>query len=215
MEMVRSRSYLIREFLVLFVVLPLSLVLPYFFILKVAFTLIGFIYVVYILHATEEVEYRVKRDLNWKHFWKRFVLTSIFVVVSTVVYMYLMEPTKLFYVPLKRPLLFLIILFSYTLLSAWPQEILFRTFFFSRYQSLFNDERLLIFTNAILFSLAHLFFRNALVLLITLIGGLIFAFTYLKFRSTTLVTIEHAIYGNWLYAVGLGYILDFPGFDSA
>lgn len=215
MERIYSRSYLIREFLVLFVVLPLSLVLPYLFILKVVFTLIGFIYVVYILHSTEEVEYKVKGNLNWKHFWKRFVITSFFVVLSTVVYMYLVEPSKLFYVPLKRPLLFLVILFSYTLLSAWPQEILFRTFFFSRYQSLFSDERLLIFTNAVLFSLAHLFFRNALVLIITLIGGLIFAITYLKFRSTTLVTIEHAIYGNWLYAVGLGYMLDFPGFEPA
>lgn len=72
----------------------------------------------------------------------------------------------------------------------------------------------MVIINAIIFSLAHLFFKNGLVLLVTFIGGVIFSLTYLKFKSTALVTIEHALYGNWLFTVGMGQMLDFPGFDN-
>ncbi|MAK35391.1 MAG: CPBP family intramembrane metalloprotease, partial [Flavobacteriaceae bacterium] len=30
----------------------------------------------------------------------------------------------------------------------------------------------------------------------------------------TLVTIEHALYGNWLFTVGMGQMLAFPGMES-
>ncbi len=204
----------IIEFFILFIILPVSLATPYPLFLKILFSVVGFVYVLFVLHYKEGVEYNIKKGVDWKKFWVRVAFTFIFVVVSTVIYMVLMEPKNIFYVPLHHPLLFSFILFSYTLLSAWPQEILYRTFFFKRYKTLFPNKKFLVFLNAILFSLAHLFFRNSLVLLITFIGGIIFALTYLKFRSTTLVTIEHAIYGNWLYTVGLGYMLDFPGFDG-
>ena len=51
--------------------------------------------------------------------------------------------------------------------SVYPQELIYRTFYFHRYSSLFRNKTLFIFLNAILFSLAHLFFRNALVLILT------------------------------------------------
>ncbi len=205
---------MIIEFLVLFAILPISLAFHYPLWLKVLLTVLGFLYVLYVLHYIVGIEYKVKKGLNWNQFWKRLLLTFVFVVLSTIIYMQLVEPKNLFYVPLHHPGLFLMILFTYTLLSAWPQEILYRTFFFQRYKSFTSKKWVMVLSNALLFSLAHLFFRKWLVLLITFIGGIIFALTYLKFRSTTLVTIEHAIYGNWLYTVGLGYMLDFPGFDG-
>jgi membrane protease YdiL (CAAX protease family) len=69
---------------------------------------------------------------------------------------------------------------------------------------------LFILINAGLFSLAHLFFRNALVMLLTFLGGILFALTFKKTKSTLLVSIEHSIYGCWLFTVGMGEILGFP-----
>jgi uncharacterized protein len=69
---------------------------------------------------------------------------------------------------------------------------------------------LLIFINAIVFCLAHLFFKNTLVLALTFIGGLLFGMTFYKSKSTLFVTIEHAIYGCWLFTVGMGNMLGFP-----
>ena len=64
--------------------------------------------------------------------------------------------------------------------------------------------------NAALFSLAHIFFKNTLVMILTFIGGILFALTFKKTKSTLLVSIEHAIYGSWLFTVGMGEMLGFP-----
>jgi len=98
----------------------------------------------------------------------------------------------------------------YSLFSVYPQELIYRTFFFQRYEGLFKSEVLFILVNAALFSLAHLFFRNALVMLLTFLGGILFALTFKKTKSTLLVSIEHSIYGCWLFTVGMGEMLGFP-----
>jgi membrane protease YdiL (CAAX protease family) len=93
---------------------------------------------------------------------------------------------------------------------VYPQELIYRTFYFQRYSKLFNNNSLFIFINAIVFSLAHIFFRNTLVIVLTFLGGLLFALTYSKTQSTLLVSIEHAVYGCWLFTVGMGEMLGFP-----
>jgi membrane protease YdiL (CAAX protease family) len=123
---------------------------------------------------------------------------------------WLIDKENLFYVVMHKPILWVSILFIYSIFSVYPQELIFRTFYFQRYKSLFKSKALLIFINAIVFSLAHLFFRNTLVLVLTFLGGLLFAFTFYKSKSTLFVTIEHAIYGCWLYTVGMGSMLGFP-----
>jgi membrane protease YdiL (CAAX protease family) len=55
-----------------------------------------------------------------------------------------------------------------------------------------------------------MFLKNSLVMLLTFLGGILFAITFHKTRSTLLVSIEHAIYGIWLFTVGMGEMLAFP-----
>lgn len=66
------------------------------------------------------------------------------------------------------------------------------------------------FLNAIVFSLGHIFFKNSLVIILTFLGGILFAITFNKTKSTLLVSIEHVIYGCWLFTVGMGAMLGFP-----
>ena len=98
----------------------------------------------------------------------------------------------------------------YSVVSVYPQEFLYRSFFFSRYGLLFKNPYLLIAVNALLFSFAHILFKNLFVLIITLIGGLIFAITFFRTKSLLLTSIEHALYGSWLFTVGMGEMLAFP-----
>lgn len=116
--------------------------------------------------------------------------------------------------PLNNPKLFVVILGVYTFLSVWPQEIIYRTFFYKRYQDLCSSKIVFMVLNAVIFSLAHVFLKNILVLILTFIGGLLFIYTYTKTKSTTLVSIEHALYGNWLFTVGMGQMLAFPGMEA-
>ena len=57
--------------------------------------------------------------------------------------------------------------------------------------------------NIFLFSFAHIYFANWTILLFTLIGGAIFAHTYLRTRSLLVVTIEHTMYGVLILSSGL------------
>jgi len=202
------------ELLILFILLPVSLAFSYPIWIKTLLVLIGFIYIVIIMLRVEKISFRINKKLNWKHFWKRTLITFVLITIITTAYVYFVDASKLFCVPLNKPKLWIGILLVYTFLSVWPQEIIYRTFFFVRYERLFKDKKLLIFVNAIVFSLAHIFFRNTLVIVLTFVGGLLFAYTFYKTRSTVMVSIEHAFYGNWLFTVGMGQMLAFPGMEA-
>lgn len=210
----KSRTYLASELLLLFVLLPISLVFSYSFILKAIFILLGFIYIAVVLIRFEKISFKTSIRIEWSRFWKRIGLLFLGIILITSLYVFLMDANKLFCVIINKPLMWISIFGVYTLLSVWPQEIVYRTFFFARYEALFQNKKLLIFVNAILFSLAHLFFKNTLVIVLTFIGGLFFSYTYYKSKSTLLVSVEHALYGNWLFTVGMGEVLAFPGMES-
>jgi membrane protease YdiL (CAAX protease family) len=207
--------YLLIEFFLLFIVLPISFAYDYSFYLKVGLALIGFGYIIYILHKIEGISFKTKVKKDWRLFFKRIVIQFAVIALLTSLFVWYEDKSNLFYVPKNNPFLFIIILGVYTFLSVWPQELIYRTFFFSRYEKLFHSKSLFIFINAIVFSLAHIFFRNTLVLVLTFIGGLLFAITFFKTRSTLLVSIEHALYGNWLFTIGMGQMLAFPGMETS
>ena len=210
----KSRKYLSIEMFVLFIIIPLSLSLTISFWLKATLLISGFIYAIIVMLREEKGSFKIQRNLEWNPFWKRTLVLFIGITIITTLYVYFMDANKLFCVPINKPKLWIIILLVYTFLSVWPQEIIYRTFFFTRYERLFQNKKLLVFVNAIIFSMAHLFFRNTLVIILTFIGGLLFGMTYLKTKSTLLVSIEHAIYGNWFFTVGMGQMLAFPGMES-
>jgi membrane protease YdiL (CAAX protease family) len=200
----------IVEFLVLFIVLPVSFALNYPLAIKLGLGLIGLFYVFFVLLRVEKNKFKINPNLNWKEFWKSTLFKLSLIATLTILFVWLTDKESLFEVMLNKPLLWVVILFAYSLFSVYPQEILYRIFFFQRYRVLFKNEFILVFVNAVVFSLAHLFFKNTLVLLLTFLGGILFALTYKKTKSTLLVSIEHAIYGCWLFTVGMGEMLGFP-----
>lgn len=208
--MIQSKHYKSAELFSLFILMPIVLTLPIPFKMKGVLGLLGFAYVIYVLLKVEKLKFKISEHLNWKVFWKRTLLKLLALMVLSIIYVSIFDKENLFEVVLNKPKLWMIILLVYTLLSVYPQELIYRTFFFYRYQNLFSNKALIVFVNAILFSLGHLFFRNTLVLAITFLGGMIFALTFQKTQSTLLVSIEHAIYGCWLFTVGMGNMLGFP-----
>jgi len=116
----------------------------------------------------------------------------------------LLRPDQLFALIKEKPLLWLLIILLYPLISAYPQEILYRTFFFHRYKSLFDQKWKLITVNALLFGYMHILFHNWIAVLLTIGGGFIFAWIYERSHSTVLVSLTHALYGDMLFTLGLG-----------
>jgi membrane protease YdiL (CAAX protease family) len=205
-----STNYKLSELFILFIVFPIIITIDFPIWIKLIMGSLGFFYVTYLLLKVEHMQIKIKTTIKWKSFWISTLLKFLFIVIVTVLYVWLTDKIQLFNVVKSKPLLWVVILFVYSIFSVYPQEIIYRTFFFKRYRSLIRNEYVFIFINALVFSLGHIFFSNFLVMILTFFGGLLFAFTFSKTKSTVLVSIEHAIYGCWLFTVGMGSMLGFP-----
>jgi len=113
-------------------------------------------------------------------------------------------PDLLLSFPLQRPLIWAAILVVYPLLSVYPQEIIFRAFLFHRYQPVLSSPAARVVASALLFGWAHVLFGNWTAPLLSTAGGFLFAWTYHRSGSLRLVAIEHALWGGWVFTVGLG-----------
>lgn len=107
----------------------------------------------------------------------------------------------------RAPIILLIIAVFYPWLSAYPQEITHRAFFFHRYAPILRSTPAMIAVNALAFMWLHAPFWSPEALLLTLPGGVLFAWTYSRSRSTLATTVEHAAYGWWAFFVGLGWFV--------
>jgi len=99
----------------------------------------------------------------------------------------------------------------YPIWSAYPQELIYRTFFFERYKDIFFKKWLMILANSILFGFLHIIFGNWVSVLGATIIGFIFSLTYSKHQSLLAVATEHAIIGDIVFTIGLGqffYVAD-------
>ncbi len=114
----------------------------------------------------------------------------------------LVEPSLLFGFPRQRPWFWALVMVGYPVLSVLPQEFLYRTYFFHRYEAWLG--RWTVPASALAFCVAHLLFGNWVALALTLIGGGFFARTFERTRSLLLASIEHALYGQLVFTIGLG-----------
>jgi len=144
-----------------------------------------------------------RRERRWT--WLRGPLALALAAGTLLaVGVYWVEPGHLFDLPRSSPWRWLLLILLYPTLSVVPQELVFRTFFFHRYGRLFGSGGATTAASAIAFSWAHIVLMNELAVVLTLVGGWLFARTYLRTRSLLATAVEHAAYGCLLFTVGLG-----------
>lgn len=206
----KHKHLLILEMLLLFAGVPFVFLLPIAVQIKVGLFLLAAIYVIIIAIRERKKKVFQTRNCNQIVVFQKILLRLAIIVIGTITVLYFTNKEDLFNVISTKPLLWLQFSGVYLLASVIPQELLYRTFFVKRYQTIFSNETALIITNALLFSLGHIWFKSAIVLAFTFIGGILFIKTYLHSKSIIIVTIEHALYGIWLYTVGYGALFMFP-----
>jgi membrane protease YdiL (CAAX protease family) len=116
----------------------------------------------------------------------------------------LFAPQLLFSFVKRAPVFWAVIMLLYPLLSVYPQELLYRAFFFHRYQPLFGSGWLLLLASALAFGFVHIIFGNWLAVGMCVVGGFLFALTYQQSGSLLLACLDHAIFGNFIFTIGLG-----------
>jgi len=206
-KIIDAPVYIRVEFLLLCVALPAFIIItksaPFMFAFLWGATL--YCYLVY----------RTLYFKGWRDIWRWDALTRENLVpivlrwaaASVLMYFFLLwyAPDRLFFLISQRPELLLALFFLYPVISALPQEFIFCKFIFRRYERFFGRRLGMVWASAIIFAFAHILYINPVAPLLSLIGGYIFAQTYRKTGSLALVTLEHSLYGNSLFILGLGW----------
>lgn len=118
---------------------------------------------------------------------------------------WLFEPELFLRFPRENTRVWVMVMLLYPLLSVYPQELIYRAFLFHRYRSILPGESLRTAVSAVAFALAHLFFANLWAPMLSLAGGWLFARTYARSNSTLQAGLEHALWGDLVFTVGLGW----------
>jgi CAAX protease family protein len=131
-----------------------------------------------------------------------FGLATLAVCLAIIHWRY---PGREFALLLGQPVLMAMIFLLYPILSALPQELIFRVLWFRRYAPLLPRGGAGLALNAAAFSFAHLMYWSLTVAAMTFAGGLVFALAYRRLGFSTALAL-HAVAGWAIFAAGLGIL---------
>lgn len=201
------RGFLAFEFLCLCILTPGYIIVtksaPFMFAFLWGATLYGFMILRYV-HGDHLKQLWKWKSVTWANL-RPLVIRWVLACVFMTIFIYFYDPDKMLGMVMRNGWFVLVLLCMYPILSALPQEFIFCSFFFERYKPFFGEGRWMVAASAITFAYAHCLYLNPVAPTLSLLGGIIFALTYLKTKSLALVTIEHGLYGNFLFVIGLGW----------
>ena len=191
------------EIILIFIGLPLLFKFNFIPIHKLIPLLIVFLICLFLLLIDKSFE-RKKFGFTSFSGWRVLFIRFFIIACLSIILVWLFRPESLFIIVRRNPLLWVLILIFYPIFSAFPQELIYRSFFFHRYKIILKNKMLFIFINALLFSFSHIIFNNWLAIILTFFISFLFAYTYKKSNSLLVVSLEHALYGNLIFTVGIG-----------
>ncbi len=205
------RLYKVFELVGLFVLIPLLFYFDFIPGPKAIPLLVVFLVaLIYLLFSRKfnRKEFGFNGYSGWRWLLLRMFIATCVVYILTIIFI----PDRLFYLPKNNLHLWIAIMIFYPIWSAFTQELIYRSFFFYRYKSIFNNEKLMVLFNGILFGFLHIIFRNWIAVVCTMLVGFYWASSYSKHRSLMLDFVEHAFVGNLLYNFGIGSYFYVPDF---
>jgi len=209
--MVRSGVTILKiiELIAIYIGLPLLYWFDYIPVHKVFPLFIVFLVYLFILIKDKKFNRKIFGLNSFRNWPQMIIRVMAFFILSTIA-VFIFMPEDLFIIPRTNPLLFVLIFIFYPIWSAYPQELIYRAYFYHRFSSVFKNERLSIIINALLFSLFHIIFNNWIAVVLTFFGSLLFSYIYKKSNSLMVTFTEHALYGNIIFTVGLGKYFYLP-----
>lgn len=199
-------AFLAIEFLCLCILTPGYIIFtksaPFMFAFLYGAALYGFIIlrVVYNDHLKDIWKWKAVKWSVMKPMLIRFFLACI----AMTIFMYWYNEPEMMRLATERGGFIIFLLCLYPIVSALPQEFIFCSFFFERYKPFFGEGYMMVAASAVTFAYAHCLYLNPIAPTLSLLGGVIFALTYLRTKSLATVTIEHGLYGDFLFFIGLG-----------
>lgn len=198
-----KKPLLIAELIALFIGMPLAYLFDITPFHKIIPLVLGAIYAILLLILDKRFD---KKEFGMNGFkkYRPMLLRSVGVLIVLSIATYVIVPEYLFYLPRNMTWLWVIIMLMYPVWSVIPQELIYRSFFFHRYKTLFPDRISMIISSSLAFAFMHIIFENWVAIAFSLIAGIVLGTVYYKHKSLLGISIEHAIYGNLVFTTGLG-----------
>ncbi|MCB9846234.1 MAG: CPBP family intramembrane metalloprotease [Phycisphaeraceae bacterium] len=204
----RVRAALVVEFIALFIGVPIWLWFERAYASRLVFPLIFAGLAVCLILLLRDRRFERRKLWIADGLWRDLLYVAVaFVPLAILAGMafYLIEPQRWLALPRSDSKLWATIMVVYPIASVYPQEVIFRAFIFHRYEAVFGRGWGMIAASAIAFGMAHLFFDNVYAVPLTMAVGVLFAWTYQRTRSTLMSSIEHALWGDFAFTIGLGW----------
>jgi hypothetical protein len=187
-------------------------VVPFLYFLKLfPIPVLGFLWImtiVALIYLWRHPKGKIKELFTWNppkeyliFVFKRFAILAVLIALSVFV----ITPDRFFEFPLERFGVWILVMGFYPVFSVIPQSIIYRKFFELRYRPLFSKTVFFILGGAMAFSYMHIIYENWASIILTFVGGVFFTKTYVDTRSFLLSCLEHALYGCFMFTVGLGH----------
>lgn len=200
-----SPIYLSVEFAVLFILVPVFLTIYKSRISPIVpLMIVGIIVIIVLLNDPAFDQSRLTNLGGLIQSLPSILGIWIVMTIAMIGLIWWYTPTQLFIFPRTKPKFWMIVICFYPIFSVLPQTIIYRAFFLHRYEALFGSGWTMLVIAAIAFGLAHLVFRHALPIILTTIAGFLFVWRYASTGSALASAVEHALYGDMVFTVGLG-----------
>lgn len=199
-----SKTYLVLEFIFFYVFLPFianHFLDGWYKIIPLIFTA-GFFMI--LLLGDRRFDRKTLRRFDKKYVGKS-VVRMIVITILLIWFTWWIYPDLFFMYPVENFSSYALTFFLYPIASVFPQELVYRVYYFHRYKTLIPEKYLLMLSNAFIFGLTHFIYDNWVAPIATFLAGWIFIYNYYKTRSLLNVSLEHYFYGLTMFTIGLGY----------
>ena len=162
------------------------------------------------------VAWRLRKRIVWRFlfgvppdgWWRGPLLRGFLFSLLALIFVMTVEPENLFLLPRERTGLWLLILVLYPILSALPQELIYRVYLFEVPDVLWKFPVIPVLVSAIFFGWLHIIFAGWLAVISTFVAGLVLAWSYKRSRlqpgAIWVLLLEHSLYGLTVFTIGLG-----------
>lgn len=201
----KSNLWLFGEYVLIFFGVPLALfytrnvLMPSIILLPVLVVVFFMLYRINTFTWHELIRWQISKSSL--RFNALIILAACLILFLAVL---IFTPDKLFNLPRNNIKVWLSICVYYPILSAYSQEIVFRTFLFRRYKQLFTKPMYFILASGICFGFAHILYFSFVSVGLSMLLGFYLSSIYLKTKSVLFTTLIHSILGIFVFSIGLG-----------
>ena len=165
---------------------------------------------------------RLSNKISWRRlfakplpgWWRGPCVTASLALLLITFYIFIFEQQSLFNFPKENFALWLLFILLYPLFSVLPQELVYRVYIFEVHKNLLSPPLVALLVSSLLFAWVHIVFAGWVAVGACMLAGLALGYNYAVNRTKKgaiwPIILEHSLYGQMIFTLGLGQYFYYP-----